>query len=174
MIYINFFLILPLILPLNLLLWVLHTPTMFVRGVGQTYSFSSTFLLQCLLLWCFRTRSDQPREMLILSVFIAVSFLFSGPCGTPRRQRVIGTVCLSNYTQILWGRGKCINCVSTNDFMKTCLISLFFPRVSRVTGWLTLQRGLLLCITSYCLLYWVVRKSWSRLLARWHLFLTCQ
>lgn len=44
-------------------------------------------------------------EMLILSsasVLNAVSSLFAGPRWTTRRQRVIGTVCLSNYTQILW------------------------------------------------------------------------
>jgi len=95
---------------------------------------------------------DQPRRVLILSfasVLIAVCFLFAGPCGTPRRQRVIGTVCLSNYTQILSGGDNHVNCVSTSDFMQACLTSFFLPKDDRVTEWLTLQRGLHLRFTSY-------------------------
>lgn len=149
----------------------------------QTCSFSSPFLLHFLLSWCFRIRPDQPRVrvcvcVLILSsasVVIVVSSLFAGPCGTPRRQRVIGTVCLSNYTQILWGGDNHINCVSTSDFMKAGLIGLFLPKDGRVTEWLTLQQGLHLCITSYLsAIFGCEKRSWSRLLAGWQLSLTYQ
>lgn len=165
---------LPLIFPLNIPLWVLH---IFVWAACQICSFSFPFLFSFFLSLFFRDPPVQSNGMLILSsasILIAQSSLFAGPCWTSRRQRIIGTVCLSHYTQILWGGGKQMNFVTISNFIKSWLIFWFSHMlgesyVGRLAKW-DFRYALPLHVC--CSGLW--EKELSRLLFWWQLFLTPQ
>lgn len=89
----------------------------------------------------------QPKGNGNFNCFDCCVFSVVGPCRTPRRQRVTGTVCLSSYTQILWGGGSHTNYVFTSHFMRALVIAVVSLKEWSQGDWP--QREPLLCITRY-------------------------